>query len=198
MQQKIFEPFFTNKAEGKGTGLGLATVYGIVKQAGGWVEVTSEVGIGSAFRVYFPRVNAPAQAEGVGEMEPARRGSGVILLVEDQAPVRALAASILSSAGYTVLEASGGREALELASDASVGISLLMTDIVMPEMRGDELARRLKIIRPGTPVLSVSGYPSLRETTHENPGGECAYLQKPYTPAELLDKVEQVLQRTQA
>ena len=198
MQQKIFEPFFTNKAEGKGTGLGLATVYGIVKQAGGWVEVTSEVGVGSIFRVYLPRVNAPAQVEVAGEVETVRRGSGVILLVEDQAPVRTLAASILSSAGYTVLEASGGQEALELASDPSVGISLLMTDIVMPEMRGDELARRLKIIRPGTPVLSVSGYPPFRETTHENPGGYSAYLQKPYTPAELLDKVGQVLQSPRA
>ena len=196
-QSRIFEPFFTTKAIGKGTGLGLATVFGIVAQSGGSVEVSSELGVGSLFRVYLPRVDAVVSRERVTHAELARNSGGTILLVEDQTAVRKLAAAVLNSAGYAVLEASGGKEALRLAEDRSLAISMVMTDIVMPEMNGRELVAHLEPIRPGTPVLFVSGYePDASDSgvsveDAPRPGGaRSAFLRKPYTRTELLDLVD--------
>ena len=189
IQRNIFEPFFTTKPVGEGTGLGLATVYGIVKQAGGWVDLTSLPGAGSTFRVSFPRVTAdePAVASIGGETLPA--GHGTLLLVEDRDEVRELADAALSAAGYHVLKTSNAADALKVAADPSLGLSLLISDVVMPGMRGDELADRFAELHPAIPILLISGYSGgPDDLTAKYP-----YLQKPFTPSELCAKVAAVL-----
>jgi CheY-like chemotaxis protein len=193
-QARIFEPFFTTKEEGKGTGLGLSTVYGIVKQSGGNIWVYSEPGHGTTFRIYLPRIEEAAEAVEPDEApEPSPRGSETILLVEDEAGVRNLAKTILQTQGYTVLEAAQGEEALRLSGQHEGLIHLMVTDMVMPEMNGRELAERLKPLRPNMKILFVSGYTEKAIGHHGELDPGMAFLQKPFTPQTLARKVRQVL-----
>ncbi len=190
---RLFEPFFTTKEKGKGTGLGLATVYGIVKQSNGFIWVYSESGHGTSFKVYLPRVGeAPAVA---AEARPllTNRGSETILLAEDASGVRAVSEEILTRLGYTVLVASDGRAALELAAAHRGPIHLLVTDVIMPEMSGRQLADRLRQQRPSLKVLFVSGYTDDAIVRHGILEPGIAFLQKPFTPLTLARKVREAL-----
>ena len=190
----IFEPFFTTKELGKGTGLGLAMVYGIVKQSGGAIAVRSEPGVGSAFTLYFPRVDAEAaQPSPTPAAQRSRSGEGTVLLVEDQTSVRNLIKRVLRSSGYRVIEAGGGPQALALPDAQVRSIDLLVTDVVMPGMSGSELAACLTARREGLRVLFISGYaPS--ETMREGLlGPGVAFLQKPFSPAQIAARVDQIL-----
>jgi two-component system, cell cycle sensor histidine kinase and response regulator CckA len=189
----LFEPFFTTKESGESTGLGLSTAYGIVKQSGGHIEVESEEGRGATFHVHLPRVEAVPQPEGVRSAPESLHGSETILLVEDEEMVRNLVRYILQQEGYSVLEAVNGVKALELSEAHQGPIHLLVADVIMPQMGGPELARRLWESRPNLPVLFLSGYaggplpPNLRAETGGN------YLQKPFTPRALSRKVRELL-----
>jgi two-component system cell cycle sensor histidine kinase/response regulator CckA len=191
----IFEPFFTTKGVGVGTGLGLSTVYGTVKQSGGWIQVNSQPGQGSRFQVYLPRVEQPAASAGerIAPSTGFGRGVETILLAEDQVEVRRLARRILSSNGYRVLEAASGPEALELSRRHEGQIDLLVTDVIMPHMTGRELATGLSVLRPEVKVLYVSGYTAdiIGREGVLDPGVD--YLPKPFTPSELALKVREVL-----
>jgi two-component system, cell cycle sensor histidine kinase and response regulator CckA len=190
----LFEPFFTTKAAGKGTGLGLATVYGIVKQSDGHVGVYSEEGLGTTIKVYLSPVEEDvAVEEPHSRQETAPVGTETLLLTEDDATVRALAHRILQRQGYTVLQASSAKEAIRLVEDFEGEIHLLVTDVVMPEMGGRQLAERLVITRPGLKVLYVSGYTDDAVIRHGVLQADVAFLQKPYTPVGLASKVRAVL-----
>ncbi len=193
-QSRIFEPFFTTKEPGKGTGLGLATVYGIVKQSGGNIGVSSEVGKGTTLRIYLPRVEETSERPEPGAI-PAEllRGSETVLLVEDDEMVQALVQAILERYGYHVLAARNVHDALRLAQEGSEQIHLLLTDIIMPEMNGPELVKRFLSFRPETPVLLMSGYTEkvISCTAALEPGID--FLQKPFTPQTLTQKVREVL-----
>jgi two-component system, cell cycle sensor histidine kinase and response regulator CckA len=191
---RVFEPFFTTKSVGKGSGLGLATVYGIVKQSGGYIDVSSEPTQGSVFTLYLPRVlDAVPAVQEAPTTEPASAGGETVLLVEDEAGVRSLARRALQRLGYRVLEAGNGEEALMVARQFQEPIDLLLTDIVMPEMGGRELAHMLVRERPTTRVLYTSGYPDTAGLQEEVQESAVAYLPKPYTPEELAGKVRDVL-----
>jgi PAS domain S-box-containing protein len=193
-RSKIFEPFFTTKEPGKGTGLGLSTVYAIVKQSGGYIWVSSELGAGTTFRIYLPRFE--------GEIEPAPApapkpssspGNETILLVEDEVSIRRLARRVLEKLGYTVLEATNGADALEVAGRYPGRIHLLVTDVVMPEMSGPRLAEVIAMARPGIQVLYTSGYTE-HEIVHRGAAREgISFLEKPFTPEMLGRKVREVL-----
>jgi PAS domain S-box-containing protein len=191
----LFEPFYTTKEPGQGTGLGLATVYGIVKQNGGHIEVSSEVGSGTIFRIYLPRDEAE-QAQEPSEPAPtgARRGTETILVVEDRADLRRLAEQVLSMSGYQVVTASEGVEALRLSEEYRDPIHLLFTDLVMPDMTGKDLADRLRRQRPEMRVLYMSGYadrPLVKQIRVEQ---SASFLSKPFTVEELTQKVRAVLE----
>lgn len=190
---RMFEPFFTTKETGKGTGLGLATVYGIVKDAGGSIYVYSEVGRGTTFKIYLPQVRESAVEPVQRTSATAMRGSGTVLLVEDDAQLRALAKGILERAGYRVLEAQGGTEAIRRCESEPGPIHLLLTDVVMPGMSGKELSNYLVRMRPDMKVLYTSGYTEDAIAQHGILGGGVAFLQKPITPVPLLGKVAEVL-----
>ena len=192
-QSHMFEPFFTTKELGKGTGLGLATVYGIVQQHGGWIDVYSEPGHGSSFKVYFPEsTEGSAPAAPAVQVSTSRR-TGTILLVEDQAAVRMLAEDVLAEAGHHVLAASNGRAALQLAEKYKEHIDLLITDVVMPEMSGPELAAHLFRLRPGLTILYISGYTD-HALLHRGAIEEgTAFLQKPFLPETLVVKVDSLM-----
>jgi two-component system cell cycle sensor histidine kinase/response regulator CckA len=194
---RIFEPFFTTKERGAGTGLGLATVYGIAKQFGGDIEVESEPGVGTTFRLYFPRVSATPEPFVVQPVDDGRPLNGVetVLLVEDEEALRSIGREILEAYGYTVILAGDGLEALEVARNGAGPIQLLMTDILMPKMGGIELAERLSALHSDLKVLYTSGYNDSGAGLRRVPGSR--YLQKPYamqelgrTLRELLDPVE--------
>jgi len=199
IQRHIFEPFFTTKEQGKGTGLGLATVYGIVKQSGGYIECDSEPGRGTTFRIYLPRVDitVPAPERGARPLEAAG-GTETILLVEDEEGVRELARDILRASGYTVIEARNGAEALLLCERHQGPLDLLLTDVVMPRMSGRELAERLAPLRPDLSVLYMSGYTDDAVIRHGVLGAGTAFLQKPFTPATLIGRVRDTLDQTPA
>jgi two-component system, cell cycle sensor histidine kinase and response regulator CckA len=191
---RIFEPFFTTKEKGKGTGLGLSTVYGIVKQSGGNIWVYSELGHGTTFKVYLPELTAPNQKTEDATVEaPMLGGSETILLVEDEDVVRRLAREILEQEGYTVLEASRGKEALSLCAAYEHPIQLLLTDVVMPKTSGKEVADRLRALHPETKVLFMSGYTDEAIVHHGVLDANVEFIQKPFTPVALVRKVRRVI-----
>lgn len=191
---KIFEPFFTTKEVGKGTGLGLATVHGIVKQSGGSIEVYSEVGRGTTFKIYLPRLKGPVSSSksfpGLFQMP---RGTETILLAEDEEGVRAAVCLALESNGYTVLAARNGDEALQLCRQHSDPIHLLITDVVMPQMSGRQLADLVVAQRSRIKVLYLSGYTDDAVVRHGVLEAGMAFLQKPFTPLALARKVREIL-----
>jgi CheY-like chemotaxis protein len=190
---QVFEPFFTTKEVGKGTGLGLSTAYGIIRQSGGWIDVSSEVGIGTSFKVYLPRIDACAVPQEIRIGIPTGGGSETVLLAEDQEAVRSLARIALTEFGYKVIEASDGDGAMSLAGAYAGEIHLLLTDVVMPGMDGRELSERLKKLRPTLKVLFMSGYTAdvIAERGVIERG--VAFLHKPFGPEELAQKVREVL-----
>ena len=192
VQARIFEPFFTTKPAGKGTGLGLATVFGIVKQSGGHVAVYSEVGRGTTFKVYLPPAPAPASAA-ERTPPPAPGGRETVLLVEDEGKVRALAGLALRRAGYAVLEAGGADEAAAVTAAHRGAVDLLLTDVVMPGTGGRALAERMAAAAPGLRVLYMSGYTDDAVVRHGVLHAEVAFLQKPFTVDGLLRKVRGAL-----
>jgi CheY-like chemotaxis protein len=192
--ESIFEPFFTTKEPGQGTGLGLFTVYGIVRQSGGWVEVASELERGTAFKIYLPRVESsvlPASEESAAA--PERHTGATVLLVEDQAELRRLAKAVLKKHGFEVLEAGTGMEAYALASEYPGEIHLLLTDVVMPGMNGKELSERLRRLRPRVKVLFNSGYTADVITHRGGLEPHVSYLPKPFTADALVAKVREAL-----
>ena len=197
VQARIFEPFFTTKAVGKGTGLGLSTVYGILQQSGGHIEVTSAPGEGTTFRVLLPRVREDDAAPDAAAAAPPppSRGSETILLVEDETSVRNLALMVLSELGYKVLVACDGQDALELQARYDGPIDLLLTDVVMPRMGAGELARRLSALLPGLPVIFISGYAPDASLTSSVPGAGITLVSKPFTAEVLGRTVREVLNR---
>ena len=195
-QSRIFEPFFTTKEQGKGTGLGLAMVYGIVKQSGGFIWVYSEPGHGSAFKIYLPAVQAPVVAPRVVERSAALpRGSETILVVDDDVSLREVTCEFLRGGGYTVLSAESPAHALQFAESQDGLIDFLLTDVIMPKMNGRELAARLTKTRPAMKVLYVSGYAdgAVQDGPHGPLEGGLAFLQKPYTRKQVMQKIREIL-----
>jgi PAS domain S-box-containing protein len=188
---RIFEPFFTTKSLGQGTGLGLSTVYGIVKQSGGFVFCHSTLGRGTTMRVYLPRAQAAVEESSPAIIAGTARG-GTILIVEDEVAVRGLLVAVLQKSGYHVYEATSGAEALALVGRLP-DLDLLVTDVIMPEMTGIELARRIVRMRPGTPVLYMSGYAD-EVLDHEDMVPGASFLQKPFRPDVLMSKVRDVVE----
>lgn len=194
IQAQVFEPFFTTKEEGKGTGLGLSTVYGIVKQSRGYIELYSEPGHGTAFKIYLPRVDEAVERTPRGVSDTAKaRGSETILLVENADGVRKLAREILHGNGYAVLEAEGGKQALLLCERYSGKIHLMVTDVVMPQMSGREVAEKIAPLRPDMKVLFMSGYADDAIVQHGVLESGEAFIQKPFSPAGLVGKVRETL-----
>lgn len=192
---RIFEPFFTTKPAGQGTGLGLATVYGIIRQSGGTLVVESEVGKGTTFSIYLPRLEGVYVGDATGE-EPFRAevGHGTVLIVEDEEAVRVLAERILTTHGYTVISVSRSAEAMNAILDPGQAVDLLLTDILLPQgLQGGELAEAARSVRAGLPILYMSGY-SRDSNIH---GGrldeKVNFLQKPFTPTVLIQHVEEAL-----
>ena len=190
----LFEPFFTTKRLGEGTGLGLATVHGIVKQSGGHIWVESEEGRGTIFTIYLPRTHDAKSALAYSKVEAdVPSGSETILLVEDDPQVRELAHRVLQEQGYTVLEASNGEEALELLTSHTGPIDLLLTDVVMPGMSGKALADQLLRTQPDLRAIFMSGYTDEAIAHHGVLDPDVAFLQKPFSPTILARKVRDVL-----
>ncbi|MBS1867906.1 MAG: response regulator, partial [Acidobacteria bacterium] len=195
-QARIFEPFFTTKEFGKGTGLGLATVYGVVKQSDGWIWVDSALGSGTTFEIFLPAVNEPGEEDAKAEHKSRQAGgSETILVVDDEEGVREVASQYLSSRGYRVLAAESGAQALQMAKNESGKIDVLVTDALMPGMSGPALAKELLAQRPSTKVLYISGYAedtSLLEDARQR--GD-AFLQKPFGLDSLAEKLRALLSK---
>jgi CheY-like chemotaxis protein len=191
----VFEPFFTTKEVGRGTGLGLATVYGIVKQSGGYIRVQSEENVGTGFEILLPYVEATPEVVTEPQARSSMTARGeTVLVAEDERAVRALASRILRKRGYHVLEATDGVEALEIARQHEGRIDLLLTDIVMPIMGGRELAEQLRSARPTSKVLFMSGYMDDALLQRGVEQGVGSLLEKPFTPDGLAAKVREVLE----
>jgi two-component system, cell cycle sensor histidine kinase and response regulator CckA len=193
----LFEPFFTTKAVGKGTGLGLATVYGIVRQNEGFIKVYSEPGMGTTFKIYLPRYDGVAEHTQEAEKErPPGSEHETILLVEDEPMILEVATTMLTHLGYTVLVASKPEEAMRLAEEHSAGIKLLMTDVVMPGMNGREMAKNILSICPGLKCLFMSGYTADIIAHHGVLDEGVFFIQKPFSIDELAEKVREALDST--
>ncbi len=196
--QKIFEPFYTTKKQGEGTGLGLSTAYGIVKQSGGFIFVDSTLGLGTVFSLYFPIHTRPAHEVDLRPVVPKttllRQGEGVVLLVEDEAPVRAFAARALRLRGYTVLEAACGEDALDVLRDPDIQIDLFVTDVIMPGLDGPTWVREALQVRPDTPVIFVSGYAEDVMAEQQSRIPNAAFLPKPFSLTDLTMAVQKHLQ----
>jgi PAS domain S-box-containing protein len=191
---RIFEPFFTTKSRDKGTGLGLSTVYGIIEQSGGHLEVTSEPGRGTTFRIYLQRTDEPADnSPRLDEIEMRIDGTETVLLVEDDALVRKLAADILRERGYTVYDVSAGEDAYQVIEDKGEEIDLLLTDVVMPMISGREIADKIRTAHEKVKVLFMSGYMDDIVLHHSAPGEDIPFLKKPFTPIDLARKVRAIL-----
>jgi CheY-like chemotaxis protein len=195
---RVYEPFFTTKALGKGTGLGLSTVHGIVKQSGGHIELYSELGQGTTFKVYLPRVEESAEAA-LASISPIGRSEGTetLLLVEDEDTIRRVMRESLELLGYLVLEAKDGSHAITHCERRGQPIDLLITDVVMPLMSGPELVQRISTVRPGLRVLFVSGYADHALVHRGLRTAGSAFLQKPFTPERLARKVRELLDESQ-
>jgi two-component system, cell cycle sensor histidine kinase and response regulator CckA len=191
-QSHILEPFYTTKLS-EGSGLGLSTVYGIVKQSGGFLEVLSEPGKGSTFKIFLPSATETLEPPAQITESPLLRGSETILLVEDVDEMRQLVDNVLKNYGYTVLTASHGREALLIGERHQGPIHLLLTDVVLPQMSGGELAERLKPLYPQAKVIYMSGYPEDAIIHDKVLEGEAGFIQKPFSPINLASKVREVL-----
>ena len=193
-QAHLFEPFFTTKEKGKGTGLGLSTVYGIVKQSGGTIGIDSTPGQGTVCKIFFPRVHDTVQdAQAASGTIPGALGRETILVVEDDPAVRGLVHEALRLNGYEVLVARHGIEALLTGAKHMGQIHLLLTDVVMPQMSGPEVAEKLSGVRPEIKVLYMSGYPDHPVFSQGGVNRETVFLQKPFTPNVLTQKVREVL-----
>jgi CheY-like chemotaxis protein len=193
-QSQIFDPFFTTKEFGKGTGLGLATVYGIVKQSGGHIWVYSELGKGSVFKIYLPRVGgAAAPVQQIATDGAAQRGSETILLAEDTEGLREIAREYLGNLGYTVIEADSGEQALKRANEFGGEIHLLLTDVVMSGINGRELADQIVRKYPGIKILFTSGYTDDSIARQGFLDLSVAFIQKPYRPKALARKIREIL-----
>jgi CheY-like chemotaxis protein len=188
-QARIFEPFFTTKEVGRGTGLGLSTVFGVVRQSGGHVYVYSEPGKGAAFKVYFPRATGDEPVLHSHRTGAPRASSETVLVLEDEAQVRRVVVAMLQRGGYRVIEATRAEEALELAKDPGRIIDLLLTDIVMPVMSGPEVVKRMRELRPELKAICMSGYTDETVVHHGILESGIAFLQKPVTPDSLRLKV---------
>jgi two-component system cell cycle sensor histidine kinase/response regulator CckA len=197
IQSKIFDPFFTTKPVGQGTGLGLATVYGIVKQSGGFITVDSEVGRGTCFKIYLPRrkveAGETAPAEAAPQVARDVTGQDTILLVEDEEAVRSFAARALRMRGYNVLEAGGGEEALEIVKAGETKIDLVITDVVMPNMDGPTMVRHIKVLKPDLAVIFMSGYAEEAFRRNDQNSEDIHFLPKPFGLKQLAAKVKEVL-----
>jgi two-component system, cell cycle sensor histidine kinase and response regulator CckA len=192
-QARIFEPFFTTKEEGKGTGLGLATVYGTIQEAGGFITVQSQPGQGATFHVHLPQINVSEIAQSAPITTASARGSETILLVEDQDQLRSLISEVLSKNGYRVLQAGHGQEALDVTRNYKEPIHLMITDLVMPQMGGRELVLALTSTHPGMKILFMSGYLDDTITQEEISSSSLAFIPKPFAPDTLAQKVREVL-----
>jgi two-component system, cell cycle sensor histidine kinase and response regulator CckA len=201
VQARIFEPFFTTKRTNEGTGLGLSTVYGIVKQSGGYITVYSEIGQGTTFKIYLPRVDSAADSAAADDIAPMHttRGGETVLIVEDDDALRTVACRALQQCGYEVLVASNGEEALEHCSRHEGGLHLVVTDMVMPEMSGIELAESIALSYPEVKVLLMSGYTRDEAARRGIASERYAFLEKPFTPSKLAARVRELLDgRTRA
>ena len=193
VKARVFEPFFTTKEIGKGTGLGLATCFGIVKQAGGYIAAYSEAGVGTSFNVYLPHAK-PVSAPHVESVQaPLPSGRESILVTEDDEPVRKVAVRILAAQGYSVLQAPNAGEALRILTSSEVRVDLLLTDVVLPHMGGRELAEGAQKLRPGLKVLFASGYTDDVILQHRLIAHDVVFVQKPFTAESLGRKVREVL-----
>ena len=193
---RLFEPFFTTKEPGKGTGLGLSTVYGIVQQSGGSIRATSEPGKGTTFWIYLPRCAEETRRDETppsGKLASVRQGTETVLLVEDSDVVRRLVRDVLTAKGYCVLEARNGREAVQICEHCDRPIHLLLTDVVMPEAGGRDLAEYLTTLHPSLKVLYMSGYAETTFFAHGFPREGAAFISKPFTPGQIARKVREVL-----
>jgi two-component system, cell cycle sensor histidine kinase and response regulator CckA len=195
---QIFEPFFTTKEPGKGTGLGLATVYGIVKQSRGHITVYSEVGVGTTFKIYLPAIDKPALSSQPEPADALPQGTGTVLLVEDEAPLRALAAEALKRLGYQVLQAGNGLEALVVAEQHRGDIHVVVSDIVMPRMGGPEFIEKLRRKRSGFSVIFMSGYTEAAVLENANIGKDSILLNKPFSTETLVRKMREVTEAPDA
>jgi CheY-like chemotaxis protein len=192
--ENIFEPFFTTKELGKGTGLGLSTAYGIVRQSGGHITVESTVGKGTAFEIYLPKARKEASRGNVSSAPvPSVNGSETVLLVEDEKPLRDLMTRIFKSKGYTVLAAQDGPEALNLCAEASQKIELMVSDVMIPGIKGKDLADKVKTFNPAIHVIFLSGYPGDIIGHHGILESDINFMHKPFDPDVLLMKARGLL-----
>ena len=191
----VFEPFFTTKEVGKGTGLGLSSVYGVVKQSGGWIWGRSEPGEGATFLIYFPPAGAAPGSAGPAEREEAAHARATVLVAEDEASVRLLVRKVLERAGYEVVEAANGEEALRIVRTRAGPIDLLLTDVVMPRMNGRMLTEKALELRPGMRVVFMSGYAGETLVERGSVDGAHPFLAKPLVPALLVERVRDELAR---
>ena len=192
-QSRMFEPFFTTKAEGRGSGLGLSTAYGIATQSGGTITVASSPGQGSTVSLALPRKRGLEAVADAAEVAPYRPRRATVLVAEDREVVRTLVVTVLERAGMRVLAAAGGDEALALAGAHEGPLDLLLTDVVMPGLNGDELAARLDEQQPGVRVLYMSGYTEQEALRKDALAGEIEFIEKPFSPRELVERVSGVL-----